>query len=1356
VEEVWLADADRQPWRVRIRGSRGVVGAGFLVDRRHVVTCAHVIADALGQAMSDERPDMAVQVDFPEVPKVGGILATVLLDGWLPISTNQSGDVAVLELQAEVPEDVIIAPLRQPPSVRGHPFRTYGFPRGVDLGVWAEGRLSGPGGPRGEWIQLEGVRITGRRVERGFSGAAVYDDLTGGVVGMIVADDKIAEAKVAWMIPIQVLVMAWPPLERLIPSRLHLDPEFRRHWEPRGRGVERHVRPGWYFTGRTRVLGELVAWMTAPSGNDPRARIVTGGPGSGKSAVLARLVTLADPQYRLLVPLADADPATIPPPGCVDVAVHAARKTTEQVIAAMAEAVGLQPGSPEDLVDELLDRNEPLMIVVDALDEAFEPKTLARRLLRPLTTDGGRVGIRLVVGTRRNLVGLLGANATALDLDDPAYLERADLSFYVRRLLLAEGQPDSRTPYRTQAGVVDRVANAVAERAYPTFLVAQLVGRSLAEASAPVDLNQPNWANRFPASVDDAMDDYLARFGEEERRATELLLPLAYAEGTGLARDELWAKLASTLGSRRYDVQDVSWLLDTAAAYLVETTEMSGRIAFRLFHQALIDYLQTKRSEAHQTYTSVLIDTVPRLSGSSRKDWLAAHPYVRTHLGSHAANAGRLDELLDDVGFLVAADPSRLLRALASTGSAGAVQATRIYRQAAPQLRRKPVPERASYLELYAHQAGYDQLAERIANLELDRPWSTRWVRWRAVHAHQIVGRHSDPIAAVAIGELDSRPVAVSASQDGTVRVWDLERCLPVGEPLRGHEDVVNAVSMGELDGRPIAVSGSNDATLRVWDLERGAQIGQPLHGHEGWIAGVAFGDIDGSPIAVSASEDQTLRVWDLRSGVQLGEPLRGHRSQIYAVAVDTSSGRPMAVSGGGDGLIYIWDLKRGKQLGEPLRGHEAVVTAVSIGKVNNHLMVVSTSGDSTVRIWDLEDRSLYGEPLRGHGGWVAGIAIGELDGHAVAVSSGEDQTLRVWDLVNGVALGEPLRGHQAEVDAVAVGELDSHPIVVSGSEDRTVRVWNLERGAPLGEPLQGHEDAVTAVATGYVHGHPVAISGGQDLTLRLWDLATGAALKEPLRGHKKMIAAIAIGELSGTPVAISASDDATLRVWNLDLGESIGEPLRGHSGWVAGVAITDLGGNLVAVSGGDRTVRVWDLEGGRQLGIPMYGHDAVVTTVSTGNLGGRPVAVSGSEDATVRMWDLAIHAPLGEPLRGHGDWVRDVAIGTIDGEPIAVSASDDRTVRVWDLTRGAPLGKPLRGHDGWVRAVAVAEVDGRPIAVSAGDDATVRVWSLTEFRETVVIESASDARAIAINSDGIIVIGTIMGVIALQLPIRD
>jgi WD40 repeat protein len=39
------------------------------------------------------------------------------------------------------------------------------------------------------------------------------------------------------------------------------------------------------------------------------------------------------------------------------------------------------------------------------------------------------------------------------------------------------------------------------------------------------------------------------------------------------------------------------------------------------------------------------------------------------------------------------------------------------------------------------------------------------------------------------------------------------------GEPLTGHVGGVSAVAVGELDGRPIAVSGSNDRTLRMWDL---------------------------------------------------------------------------------------------------------------------------------------------------------------------------------------------------------------------------------------------------------------------------------------------------------------------------------------------------------------------------------------------------------------------------------------------------------------------------------------------------------------------------------------------------------
>jgi hypothetical protein len=77
--------------------------------------------------------------------------------------------------------------------------------------------------------------------------------------------------------------------------------ELRGHFQTFGRGLTRSgLRQGWYFTGRRRALCELAAWIDDP--DDRRARLVTGEPGSGKSAVLGRLVTLAHVALRSGVP----------------------------------------------------------------------------------------------------------------------------------------------------------------------------------------------------------------------------------------------------------------------------------------------------------------------------------------------------------------------------------------------------------------------------------------------------------------------------------------------------------------------------------------------------------------------------------------------------------------------------------------------------------------------------------------------------------------------------------------------------------------------------------------------------------------------------------------------------------------------------------------------------------------------------------------------------------------------------------------------------------------------------------------------------------------------------------------------
>jgi ABC-type lipoprotein export system ATPase subunit len=60
------------------------------------------------------------------------------------------------------------------------------------------------------------------------------------------------------------------------------------HFRARGRGVARREEAGEYFTGRTRAL---LAWLEADRGG---LCVVTGDPGSGKSAVLGWLVGLAN------------------------------------------------------------------------------------------------------------------------------------------------------------------------------------------------------------------------------------------------------------------------------------------------------------------------------------------------------------------------------------------------------------------------------------------------------------------------------------------------------------------------------------------------------------------------------------------------------------------------------------------------------------------------------------------------------------------------------------------------------------------------------------------------------------------------------------------------------------------------------------------------------------------------------------------------------------------------------------------------------------------------------------------------------------------------------------------------------
>lgn len=191
--------------------SKTIVGVGFLVSEKHVLTCAHVVAQALNIPPEDttEMPTEEICLDFPLIASEK-ISARVIF--WQPvqpstsISVEKVKDIAVLELQSDPPDRASFLRLVEAGNLWEHPFRVFGFPAGHDDGVWASGVLREKQAE--DWVQIEDVKESGFRVEQGFSGAPVWDEQLGRVVGMVVAAERRPDTKVAFIIPTAELIKA--------------------------------------------------------------------------------------------------------------------------------------------------------------------------------------------------------------------------------------------------------------------------------------------------------------------------------------------------------------------------------------------------------------------------------------------------------------------------------------------------------------------------------------------------------------------------------------------------------------------------------------------------------------------------------------------------------------------------------------------------------------------------------------------------------------------------------------------------------------------------------------------------------------------------------------------------------------------------------------------------------------------------------------------------------------------------------------------------------------------------------------------------------------------------------------------
>ncbi|CAD5216934.1 unnamed protein product [Bursaphelenchus xylophilus] len=162
---------------------------------------------------------------------------------------------------------------------------------------------------------------------------------------------------------------------------------------------------------------------------------------------------------------------------------------------------------------------------------------------------------------------------------------------------------------------------------------------------------------------------------------------------------------------------------------------------------------------------------------------------------------------------------------------------------------------------------------------------------------------HGGPINAVQFNE-DSR-VALTASQDGTVRCFDVRSRAPPFQVLDEATDNVLSLSVTSHE----IATGSADGHLRLYDIREG-RLFIDFVGES--VTSVALSD-DNQTCLVS-SMDGFVRLFEKCNGTLLND-YSAHKNKEYRVESTFLATNDQIASGSEDGHLYIYDLINSKVL---------------------------------------------------------------------------------------------------------------------------------------------------------------------------------------------------------------------------------------------------------------------------------------------------------------------------------------------------------------------------------------------------------------------------------------------------------
>jgi WD40 repeat protein len=221
---------------------------------------------------------------------------------------------------------------------------------------------------------------------------------------------------------------------------------------------------------------------------------------------------------------------------------------------------------------------------------------------------------------------------------------------------------------------------------------------------------------------------------------------------------------------------------------------------------------------------------------------------------------------------------------------------------------------------------------------------------------------HVNPLVAFTA---DGKTLA-SLGRDGVIRFWDVETGELRYTPMKSGSEGFWSFTLSQ-DNLHMATTTTN-GEVRIWDLQRGIPLGPTLQ-HPRWVYRCRFSP--DQKRLITASHDGKVRIWEWSSG-KLLNGLLTHPSEVYD-ATFTPDNR-WVITACRDGNIRIWDPKSSQIMAPPIKvGQQAFNIEIT---TNGHYALVGTLGDEFYILslenfhealpLDAEDLCLVGEVVSG------------------------------------------------------------------------------------------------------------------------------------------------------------------------------------------------------------------------------------------------------------------------------------------------------------------------------------------------------------------------------------------------------